>query len=91
LSLPFEGLSSLQVLVGGIVASAGLVWVVNVGVAVVVITEIRAIWGSSDVLHLLPTETFSVTGGGFAFASSTLSSDRPGVRILVARVTVAVG
>ena len=86
LSLSFENFPSLQILVGDVV---GMVWIGNEGTFVVV-TEIRVIGGSSGVLHLLPTEKVSATGGGFAFASSALSSNRPGVRILEARVAGAV-
>jgi hypothetical protein len=90
LSLPFQDPPSLQIVVlGSIVARAGIVRIGNGRVFVV--AEIRVVGGSSGALHLLPTEEFSVTGSLFALASSTLSSDRPGVRILGARVAVAVG
>ena len=88
LSLLFEDLLSLQILVGGVVVSPGIVWIGDEGVFVV--TEIRIIGGSGSVLHLLPTEKVSATGSSLAFASSALSSNRPGVRILEARVAVTV-
>lgn len=92
LALSFEDLSSLQILGGGIVVSTGIVWIGNEGVVVVVVVvaEIRVIGGPSGILHLLQTEKVSATGGGMAFASSVLSSNGPSVRILEARVAVAV-
>ena len=88
LSLSFEGLVPLQILVG-VVVGVGIVWVGDEGP--VVIAEIRVMGGSSGVLRLLPTEEFSVTGGGFSFAGSTFSSNRPGIRVLETPVAVAGG
>lgn len=88
LPLLFEGLLSLQILVGSVVISPGNVWIGNEGVFVV--TEIRIIGGSSSVLHLLPMKKVGATGSSLTFASSALSSNRPGVRILEARVAVTV-
>ena len=86
LSLSFKGLAPLQILVGGVVVGVGIVWVGNEGP--VIIAEIRVIGRSSGVLRLLPTEEFSVTGGGFSFAGSTFSGNRPGVGVLETPVAV---
>ena len=79
LSLSFKDLLSLQILLGNIVVCTGIVWIGNEGIVVAIVAEIRVIGGPSGVLHLLPMERFSTTG-------SALSS----VRILIARVAVAV-
>ena len=58
LLLLFQGLPSLHVFVGGVGVSAGIIRIGNERVAV--IAAIMVVGESNGVLHLLPSEKFSV-------------------------------